>query len=108
MQSKPLSLGWDTFVFSRAPDTGRNAGAIYVKENGEYLGKVTADQFYPTFSCDDTTRDRIITAAADPHTAAKAYGMRVGVCSCCNRELTNGISIELGIGPICREKFGWG
>lgn len=105
---KAPRLRLDAFVFSRAPDTGRNAGSIYVKEKaGEYLGKITDGRFHPTAACDDPTRTRVVAVAADPHMAAKAYGQRTGECSCCGRELTNGESIALGIGPICRGKFGW-
>jgi hypothetical protein len=104
---KAPKLRLDTFVFSRAPDYGANAGSIYVKEDGAYLGKVTAGRFYPSRDCDDPTKARIVAVAADPHKAAVAYGMRFGSCSCCGRELTNGVSVELGIGPICRDKFGW-
>jgi hypothetical protein len=46
------------------------------------------------------------SAAADPYAAAKLYGQNTGTCSCCGLELTNPLSIKLGIGPICREKFG--
>lgn len=100
-------LRLDTFVFSRAPDHGRNAGSLYVTENDVYLGKITAGQFLPTRECEDETSKRIIAAAANPSESAKAYGLRTGVCSCCGRTLTNGESIKLGIGPICYEKFGW-
>ena len=88
-----------SFVFSRAPDTGRNAGSIYVKQGQEYLGKVSAGRFYPVRTCDDATRDSVVSTASDPHAAAKAYGLKTGECSCCGRELTNKESIELGIGP---------
>jgi hypothetical protein len=106
---KTPKLRLSDFIFSRAPDHGRNSGAIYVKNkiSGEYLGKVSKNQFHPVSACDDTTRDRIIEAAANPAESAKAYGMRTGTCSCCGRELTNGLSIDLGIGPICRDKYGW-
>jgi hypothetical protein len=98
------------FVFSRAPDHGANAGSIYVKSKitDAYLGKVTAGRFIASRECDDPTKTAVIAAAADPHSSAKAYGLRTGSCACCGRELTNGESIELGIGPICRDKFGWG
>lgn len=95
------------FVFSRAPDHGKNAGSIYVKRGEEYLGKVTAGLFQPVGSCDAATKATVIDVASDPHKAAKAYGMRTGSCSCCGRVLTNKESIDLGIGPICIEKFGW-
>jgi hypothetical protein len=101
-----LRLG--AFQFSRAPDTGKNAGSIYVKEGEQYLGKVTAGEFFPVRECGDERKAQVIEVAADPAKAAKAYGMRTGSCSCCGRELTNGVSIDLGIGPICASKFGWG
>lgn len=96
------------FIFSRAPDTGRNAGSIYVTRDGEYLGRVTDGQFHRSMACDAPTEGNVIEVASNPHAAAKAYGQRTGGCSCCGRELTNGESIDLGIGPICRDKFGWG
>lgn len=105
---KSPKLRLEGFVFSRAPDHGANAGSIYVKAtDGEYLGKVTDGRFRAVRTCDDPTSARVIEAAADPHKAAKAYGLKTGSCSCCGRELTNKESIDLGIGPICKEKFGW-
>lgn len=100
-----LRLG--SFMFSRAPDTGKNAGSIYVKEGEAYLGKVTGGEFLPTRECGDDRKAKVVAVAADPASAAKAYGLRTGTCSCCGRGLTNGASIDLGIGPICAEKFGW-
>jgi len=97
------------FIFSRAPDTGRNAGAVYVKDDKSkvYLGKCATGKFYASNDCDTATAEKVVSVASDPHNAAKAYGMRTGECSCCGRTLTNGLSIDLGIGPICRGKFGW-
>jgi hypothetical protein len=96
-----------SFMFTRAPDTGKNAGSIYVKEGEAYLGKVTGGEFLPTRECGDERKAKVVAVASDPATAAKAYGLRTGSCSCCGRELTNGVSIDLGIGPICAEKYGW-
>ena len=104
---KRPKLRLDAFQFSRAPDTGKNAGSIYVKQGEEYLGKVTAGRFLPVRECGDERAARIVAVASDPAAAAKAYGLRTGECSCCGRTLTNGLSIDLGIGPICRERFGW-
>lgn len=36
---------------------------------------------------------------------ASAYGRRTGRCGICGRELTDPVSIERGIGPICADKF---
>ena len=42
---KLLGLG-QKLTFSRAPDTGKNAGAVYVKDDeGTYLGKIANDKF---------------------------------------------------------------
>jgi hypothetical protein len=51
---------------------------------------------------------RIIAAAiADPAAAAKAYGLRTGECCICGRTLTNRVSIDAGIGPICAGRWGF-
>jgi hypothetical protein len=98
------------FRFSLAPE-GRNAGAIYVKDaaSRDYLGKVQGGKFQRRFgSCDDATAAQVVELAADPEAAAIAYGRKFGQCAACARELSNGESIERGIGPICAQKFGWG
>lgn len=96
------------FVFSPAPDTGRNAGAIYVKTHDDvYLGKIADGKFTRSRDCTAALEAGIVAAAADPLAAAVAYGKQTGECSCCGRELTNELSISLGIGPVCRDKWGW-
>ena len=67
-----------------------------------YLGWVTTDA---TNLGEVDLINAVQSAAADPYAAAKLYGQNTGTCSCCGRELTNALSIELGIGPICRGKF---
>jgi hypothetical protein len=100
-----LRLG--DFTFSLAKVTSVNAGAVYVKEGELYLGKVVAGKFTRSRDCSAEQEAAIIAACADPEAAAVAYGKRTGVCSCCGRQLTNGESIDRGIGPICATKFGW-
>jgi Family of unknown function (DUF6011) len=43
---------------------------------------------------------------SDVQTAARRYGHEIGKCSCCNRTLTQRLSRELGIGPVCADKLG--
>lgn len=100
-------LRLDTFVFSRAPDHGANAGAVYVKEGETYLGKIAAGRFQRSRECDEATEARVLAVAADPASAATAYGRRYGRCSICGRELTRNESIDRAMGPICAERFGW-
>ena len=95
----------DNMVLSRAPDNGRNAGAIYVKVDGEYAGKVTGGYWLP-FKAPEGTLEKLQEIAKDPLGSAVAYGKRTGNCSACGRDLTNHGSIEKGIGPICAERWG--
>lgn len=104
---KRPKLRLDTFVFSLAPDTGVNAGAIYVKEDETYLGKVVGGRLFATRDCPKEASDRIVAVSSDPASAAVAYGKRFGSCAVCARELTDASSIERGIGPICAEKYGF-
>jgi hypothetical protein len=101
-------------ILSLAPDSGNNKDHIYVKindGNGEgdiYSGKVTpAGEFKPVDGCPEGVAEYLQQFANDPLQAIIAYGRETGECSCCGRELTNHVSIELGIGPICRERFGF-
>lgn len=104
---KFLHLRLDTFIFSPAGAHSRNPGAIYVKEEGTYLGKVQDGRFKRSGDCGDDQERRIVVAASDPAAAAKLYGLRTGSCSICGRELTNRASIDLGIGPICAARWGF-
>ena len=96
------------FVISRASDTSRNPGALYVKsDNDTYLGKIVAGRFITSRECDAATEAKVLAVLADPEASAVLFGKEVGACSCCGRELTNQVSIDRGIGPICAVKFGW-
>lgn len=70
----------------------------------KYLGKITPNSLDSRLA--DDVKAVLFEAASDPLTAAIRYGKETGSCSCCGRDLTNAESIRLGIGPICREKFG--
>jgi hypothetical protein len=83
-------------------------GVIYVRRNDRYIGKIIAGQFHPTQACTEDDIAALKAVCADPHAAAVAYGHLTSSCSCCGRELTNPLSVKLGIGPICRGRFGWG
>ena len=51
------------------------------------------------------TSGALLTIAKNPVEAAKAYGKLTGSCSCCGRELSDPVSIEAGIGPVCATKW---
>jgi len=101
-------LGGDqAFVISIAPAHGRNAGSLYVKRQSDdaYMGRIFEGKFIRSSTCSDADQKDVVAACSAPEHSSVAYGRRFGTCSCCGRELTNALSIELGIGPICRGKF---
>jgi hypothetical protein len=102
-------LRLDDFVFSPATERSANFGAVYIKnkEDGLYLGKVMGGKLFTSRDCTAEAKERIVAVATDPKQAAIAYGKRFGSCAVCARELTDGDSIDRGIGPVCAEKYGW-
>lgn len=121
--AKRLSIRTEHVVFSLAKATGKNPGAVYAKDrvSGEYLGKIIGGKFSRTFACTPAHVDAINEAARDTKAAALHYAeitkkLRVvdggksflaGECSICGAVLTDPVSIEAGIGPVCATKFGW-
>lgn len=93
--------------FKRAPDSGRNPGAIYVTEGNLYLGLIRDNTFTPgrDFGRGENVIARLTEIAADPGRAAAASGLQTGACACCGRTLTDPFSVEIGIGPKCAQRF---
>ena len=105
--NKHPRLRLDSFVFTPAPMSGKNGGAIYIKEDGQYLGKVIGNKFLKVRECSQEQEQRIIEASVDPKGFAIKYGRMLGACSVCGKTLKDPESIEMGIGPICAGKMGW-
>ena len=112
---KTPKFRYEDLVISRAPDHGVNAGALYIKIEGEYAGKVKDGKFFANndffkrsgFKLSaQGVRSKLEQISKDPLSSAVAYGKKTGNCSCCGRDLTRHDSIERGIGPICAEKWG--
>jgi hypothetical protein len=104
---KRPTMRFEAFTASLAPATGKNPGAVYLKDGEAYLGKIAGGKFLASRDASEAQKAAILTAMADPLAAAVAYGRRTGSCSICGRELTDPVSIERGIGPICVERFGF-
>ena len=105
--TKGLRLTIGNVVISPAKEDSANPGALYVKSGGTYLGKIKDGRFFCSRDCTPDDEARVLAFVKDPRAAAEAYGIDTGICCVCNATLTNEESISLGIGPICREKFGW-
>ena len=99
-------------LITRAKDHSKNPGHLYVNTNGDYedrtyLGKISpAGEFFAGRDCTDEIFKDVVKLSGDVLAAAQAHGALTGNCSMCNRALTNELSVELGIGPICRSKWG--
>jgi Family of unknown function (DUF6011) len=92
----------------RARPENRDAIFVTTKErDGTYLGKVLKGSFLPSRDCTPALRNSVEDAIDDPYKAAVEFGHATGRCSICNKTLSNELSVKLGIGPICRAKFGW-
>lgn len=105
LRNPKLNVAGVQFSFAAAHSV--NAGSLYVKRDGEYLGKITAGKFLAVRSTSAELEAEVIKIAADPKAAAVAHGRLTGNCSVCNRPLTNEESVKYGIGPICASNFGW-
>ena len=103
---KTPKFRFEDLVISRAPDNGANAGALYVKVDGEYAGKVKEGKWFGLRTAPQDTLSKLQQIAESPLSSAVAYGRKTGNCACCGRELTKHESIERGIRPICAERFG--
>ena len=90
-------------LLSLAGDTSRNPGAVYVKLNGEYVGKVAADGAAYGI---DALVPTLKAITADPAAAGAAYGALTGRCSFCGLGLTDEGSVEVGYGPVCAKRYG--
>ena len=104
MKTPKIRVG--DFVFSKPEPHSRNAGSLYIKQLGEYIGKVTGGYYLPVGSVSKDTVAEIQEICKDPMESAVAYGRRTGNCAVCARELTVKESIDRGIGPICADKLG--
>jgi hypothetical protein len=87
------------FYKVNSPTDGKWAGYTFVEVQA-------SDELYPL---KDRTRRTTVLAliAEDVQAAMLRYGVELGQCGHCGRTLTNELSRELGIGPICRGKMGW-
>ena len=100
-------------VFSKASESSKNAGGIYVfeyrftnKSEKVYIGKVLGSYYLPYNSHPAETISLIQEVCKSPLESAIAYGRRTGNCAVCSRDLTRHDSIDRGIGPICAERLG--
>lgn len=106
---KTVRMKVDNFAFKRAPDSGRNAGAIYVytDKGRDYRGKILRGLIYPMDNWTPLELAVVNDIMYYPQDRAIQFGRRTGTCAICGRHLDNKESVKLGIGPSCADKVGW-
>lgn len=91
---------------------GKNAGGCWVTSNNDLIGKIDDGGVFTftgrpyTDKFVDEMFDFIDITNHDVKSALESYGKITSKCACCGLPLTNKKSIELGIGPICLDKYG--
>lgn len=104
---KRLGFRTENINISAAKENSANPGALYVKHDDVYVGKIMNGKFMPTNAAKSDTLEKVLEVAANPKEKAVQYGKMTGRCSCCGKELTDDVSVAMGIGPICESKWGF-
>ena len=84
---------------------GANVGCVYIFENNNYVGKITSTGELKGNVSEDV--ENLLEDANDNLLQlAKIYGHETGTCSICARTLSDPLSVQMGIGPICAKRLG--
>jgi hypothetical protein len=98
-------------TLSLAPSHGKNPGYVYVRDGGEYAGKVSPGGVWsPAGDAHPDVSKGVALFAADPAKAAQAHGRLTGNCCFCRLPLTDARSTAAGYGQKCASNYGlaWG
>ena len=89
--------------------TGSNAGGAWVTFDDQLVGKIDNGAICTAYNNPYIFNDDFLQIIADWNdnfeAEVSAQGVESGQCMCCGLPLTNELSVRLGIGPICREKY---
>lgn len=85
-------------------------GVVYRVTQGKLGGKWAGRTFARNEATDEPVKgaalqELLAAILADPKGCALEYAKLTACCSVCNRPLTNGVSIEEAMGPICSGRF---
>ena len=94
-------------TINKAPGTGQNPGALYVKTTGDktYCGKIVDGKFIKKWGAPDVT-EALQKVAADPTAEAIAYARKFKACCCCGKTLRDPVSVLAVVGPVCGPRWG--
>lgn len=98
------------YAIAMAGGRAKHPGSLNVTDGGSFED----GQWYGRISTtgeaqlrDETPRAALDALVASPEAVVAEHGRITGRCGICGRELTDPVSIERGIGPVCAEKGGW-
>lgn len=83
---------------------GVNVGSLYIFESNNYVGKITENGILKGDVSEDV-KNILLEGNDNLLQLAKIYGHETGSCSVCGRTLSDPLSIQMGIGPICAKRF---
>ena len=84
---------------------GNNAGGAWVTQHDDLVGKIDCNGDFFAYNNDDDLVQTIVGFNNNFEDKIRDAGITSGQCMCCGLPLTNQLSMRLGIGPICREKY---
>ena len=91
-------------VVVNKPTSGKWEGFIFVHDGAEYGSRTKYGMQSPDGTYRGKIEDQLAKISADPDAAGREYASLTANCYRCNRKLEDETSVELGIGPICRNK----
>lgn len=88
---------------------GKNPDGAWLTYNDQLVGKIDCNGDCFVYNNAYVSDDDLLQTIADLNDnfedSIRTQGILSGQCMCCGLPLTNQLSMRLGIGPICREKF---
>lgn len=94
----------DVLLKVDAPEAGKWAGWVFVKNGSEYHEEEKFGSQRPGGTYYGRHADLLVAVLDSPTAAAQHYGQITGRCAVCNRTLEDEVSVARGIGPVCWDR----
>lgn len=84
---------------------GKNPDGAWLTLNGNLVGQIDCNGDCVIYNNSDDLLQTITNINSNFEGHIRDQGLISGQCMCCGLPLTNELSLRIGIGPICREKY---
>jgi len=109
MFTRAAQGGVENRLFEAAPWTvipGKVNDDLLVFHSGHgHVGAIIGGIFHGNEKLPAVMQQPLVEFLRRPSEHAKMHGVKTGRCSCCRRKLTDPISVENGIGPVCGRRW---